>query len=203
MYSIPSDGSVLEPERLIPSGDAPELPLTFTPDGKYVLFRKNDDLWMLDLTDRKARPWFLTPFSEHASSFSPDGKWVAYSSNSTGRLEIWARPFPGTGAPVAVSSDGGHDPVWSKDGREILFENAGKLMSTHITSDTPSLRLEPARMLFEGGFAHDDTDPGLRLFDVAADGRLIMVEPIGTSTPPSIAVVQHWDQELNRLVPAK
>jgi hypothetical protein len=76
-------------------------------------------------------------------------------------------------------------------------------MSAHITSDSPSLRLEPVRMLFEGGFAHDDTDPGLRFFDDTADGRLIMVEPIGTSTPPSIAVVQHWDQELSRLVPAK
>jgi len=76
-------------------------------------------------------------------------------------------------------------------------------MSARLRSDTSGLRLEPPRMLFEGGFAHDDTDPGLRFFDAAADGRLIMVEPIGTSTPPSIAVVQHWDQELSRLVPAK
>jgi serine/threonine-protein kinase len=203
MYSIPADGSVLEPERLISSGDGPEVPLTFSPDGKYVLFRKNDDIWMLDLAERKARPWFPTPFNEHASAFSPDGKWVAYSSDGTGRLEIWARPFPGAGAPVRVSSEGGHDPVWSRDGNEILFENAGKLISARIRSDTSGLRVEPPRILFEGGFAHDDTDPGLRLFDAAPDGRLIMIEPIGVSTPPSIAVVQHFDQELGRLVPAK
>ncbi len=203
MYSLPADGSSLQPERVIPSDDAPEVPLTASSDGKFVLFTKNNDIWTVDLGDRKARPWFATPFDEHGGRFSPDGKWVVYSSNSTGRMEIWARPFPGPGAPVLVSADGGHDAVWSPDGKEVLYENAGKLMSAHIAAETPELRLEPARMLFEGGFAHDDTDAGLRFFDMAADGRLIMIEPIGISTPPAIAVVQHWDQELNRVVPAK
>ena len=203
MYSIPSDGSVLQPERLIPTDDAPEVPLTVSPDGKYVLFRKNADLWMVDLSDRKARPWFQAPSDEHGSRFSPSGRWVVYSSDNTGRMEIWARPFPGPGAPIRVSSDGGHDAVWSRDGKDVLYETAGKLMSARVVTETPTLQLEPAKMLFEGGFAHDDTDPGLRFFDSAADGRLIMIEPIGTSNQPSIAVVQHWDQELNRLVPAK
>jgi len=206
MYSLPADGSSLQPERVIPdkgAAEVGEVPLIASSDGKYLFFRKNDDIWMLGLVDRTARPWFATPFNEQGSRFSPDGKWVVYSSDSTGRREIWARPFPGPGAPVRVSADGGHDAVWSPDGKEVLYENAGKLMSAPVVSETPGLRLEPARMLFEGGFAHDDTDPGLRFFDVASDGRLIMVEPIGTSTPQSIAVVQHSDQDLNRLVPAK
>ena len=118
-------------------------------------------------------------------------------------MEIWARPFPDPGAPVRISVDGGHDAVWSRDGKEVFYENAGKIMSARVVSETPSLRFEPARMLFEGGFAHDDSDPGLRFFDAAADGRLIMIEPIGTSSQPSIAVVQHWDQELTLLLPAK
>ena len=203
MYSIPADGSSLQPERVMPSDDLPEVPQISSPDGKYVLFRRTDDIWMLDLADRKARPWFETPFNEHGSRFSPNGKWVVYSSTSTGRMEIWARPFPDPGAPVRISVDGGHDAVWSRDGKEVFYENAGKIMSARVVSETPSLRFEPARMLFEGGFAHDDSDPGLRFFDAAADGRLIMVEPIGTSSQPSIAVVQHWDQELTLLLPAK
>ncbi len=203
MYSLPADGSSLQPERVIPTGDAGEVPLTSSPDGRYVLFRRNDDIWQVDLRDRTSRPWVPTPFSEHASSFSPSGQWVAYSSNPTGRMEIYARPFPGPGAPVRVSSEGGHDPVWARDGKEIFFENAGKLMSARVIKETPSLRLEPVQLLFEGGFAHDDTDPGLRFFDAATDGRLIMIEPTGISNKASIVVIQHWDQELNRLVPAK
>ena len=76
-------------------------------------------------------------------------------------------------------------------------------MGARVIDESPELRLEPARTLFAGGFAHDDTDMNLRFFDAAADGRLVMIEPIGISTPPSIAVVQHWEQELNRLMPAK
>jgi len=158
---------------------------------------------MMGLRDRKARSWLQTPFTQRSSSFSPNGKWVAYASNPTGEMEIWARPFPGAGAPVRVSSQGGHDPVWSRDGKEVFYENGGKLMTARVVTETPALRFEPARLLFEGGFAHDDTDPGLRFFDQAPDGRLLMIEPSGVAGTASIIVVQHWDQELNRLLPLK
>jgi hypothetical protein len=93
--------------------------------------------------------------------------------------------------------------VWSRDGHEILYENGGKLMSSRVISETPELRFETPRTLVEGGFAHDDTDPGLRLFDSASDGRFLMIEAASASNPASLVVVQHWAQELNRLLPAK
>jgi hypothetical protein len=118
-------------------------------------------------------------------------------------MEIWIRPFSGPGGPRRVSSEGGHDPVWSRDGREIFYENGGKLFSARVIADGTALRVDPPVMLFEGGFAHDDSDPGLRFFDTAADGRLLMIEPIGVPGKASIVVLQHWDEELRRLVPEK
>jgi len=197
MFRVPSDGSTLQPERLT-TDDSPEIPLASSPDGESLLFRKDDDLWVMSLRDRKMRPWVQTPFSEHAGGFSPNGRWVTYSSTQTGQMEVWVRPFPGPGAPIRVSSDGGHDPVWARDGKELFYENTGKLLAARVVSEAPELRLEPPQVLFEGGFAHDDTDPGLRFFDAAADGRLLMIEPIGTSKAASLVVVQHWDQEMAR-----
>ena len=204
MLSIPSDGSALQPERVTTPGDKTGIPEESSPDGASLLFRMGEDLWLLSLSDRKARPWFETPsFNEQGGRFSPSGKWVVFSSDQTGRMEIFVRPFPGPGAPIGVSSDGGHDAVWSRDGREILYENGGKLMSSRVISEAPELRFEAPRKLFEGGFAHDDTDPGLRFFDSASDGRLLMIEAASASNPASLVVVQHWAQELNRLLPAK
>ncbi|MBW8714175.1 MAG: PD40 domain-containing protein, partial [Acidobacteria bacterium] len=134
MFSIASDGSVLQPERVV-NGEAGDLPLAMAPDGASLLFRRNDDLWQLDLHNHSQRPVVQTPFSEHSSSFSPNGHWIAYSSNQTGRMEIWVRPIADPGAPVRVSSDGGHDPVWSRGGKEIFFENSGTLMSAQVLSD--------------------------------------------------------------------
>jgi serine/threonine protein kinase len=203
MFSTPSDGSSFQPERVTTLDGAPEIPLAVSPDGTNLLFRRGDDLWLLNLTDRKARVWLPTPFNEHGGRFSPTGRSVAYSSNRTGRTEIYVSLFPGPGAPVPVSSDGGHDPVWSRDGKEIFYENGGKLMAARVISETPELRFETPRMLFEGGFAHDDTDPGLRFFDSASDGRLLMIEAAGATNKASIVVVKNWTQELDRLVPAK
>jgi len=201
MFSIASDGSVLQPQRVV-NGEAGDLPLAMAPEGASLLFRRNDDLWQLDLHDYSQRALAQTPFSEHSGSFSPNGHWIAYSSNQTGRMEIWVRPIASPGAPLRVSSAGGHDPVWSRDGKEIFFENSGTLMSAHVLSDAP-LRLASPEIVLAGGFAHDDTDPGLRFFDAAPDGRLLVVEPATGSSAASVVLLQHWDQELNRLLPAQ
>ena len=200
MFSIPADGSAVQPERLT-EGDAPELPLAWSPDAAFLLFQGKDNLWVLDMGDRQARPWLPTPPSaEFGGRFSPDGRWVAYASDQTGALEVWVRPFPGPGAPVRVSSDGGHDPAWSRDGKELFYENGPKLLSARVESDAPDFRVAAPQVLFEGGFAHD-ADPMLRFFDVAPDGRLLMIEPADTAGVASIIVARHWDEELKRLLP--
>jgi serine/threonine protein kinase/Tol biopolymer transport system component len=201
MFSIPADGSAVHAERLT-TGDAPELPLAWSPDGAFLLFQGQDNLWVLDMNERKAHPWLQSPSAEFGGRFSPDGRRVAYASNQTGALEVWVRPFPGPGAPIRVSSDGGHDPAWSRDGKELFYENGPRLLSAQVVSEAPDFRVAAPQVLFEGGFAHD-ADPLLRFFDVAPDGRLLMIEPTDIARAASIVVAQHWDEELKRLLPAK
>ncbi len=115
-----SDGSGTV-ERLTTS-DHLRSPGSFSPDGQLLAFIEQNpetgrDLWVLNLADRKTQPFLKTPFEETAPKFSPDGKWLAYSSDETGRREIYVRPYPGPGGKWQISTDGGQEPVWNPRGR--------------------------------------------------------------------------------------
>jgi serine/threonine-protein kinase len=199
ILSIPADGSATEPERVLAT-QTPAVPRDWSPDGVFILFGEMRHLHLLHLTDGKARRWLQTPFAESDGRFSPDGQWLAYRSDQSGSPEVWVRPFPGPGAPVRVSSDGGGDAVWSRDGKELFYRNGLKILSARVVSDV-AFRVEAPRTLFEGGF-----DPGSeRGYDVAPDGRFVMIEnePNGNTTSASIVVVLNWTEELRARMPAK
>jgi Tol biopolymer transport system component len=204
MMVIPSDGSDIQP-KVLTDRDEEAVPWTWSPDGAFLLFRKMmpPKLWLMHLPDGKASPWLQTPFLEASAAFSPDGRWIAYSTNQTGADEIWVRPFPGPGTPTRVSDGGGERPIWKRDGKEIYFENHGKMVSARVASQSSAFRSETPRVVFDGGFMHDDTDANLRFIDAVPDGRFIAVEPEQASGAASIVVVQHWEEELKRLVPTK
>ena len=176
------------------------VPMAWSPNGEFLLYLKPEKakLWLLALRDKTERQWLETPFSELGSRFSPDGRWVVFASDQTGASEVWVRPFPGPGAPVRISPDGGQKPLWSKDGKEILYENAGKLWSTGIAIQQSEVRAQPPRVLLEQGFVHDDTDPNMRYVDIARDGRLLVVEPNQAVSDAAIVVAQHWDADLRK-----
>jgi eukaryotic-like serine/threonine-protein kinase len=203
MSSIPADGSATDPERLT-TNESAEVPQDWSPDGAFILFslrgpQTRTDLWLLHVGDRKVRPWLQTPFEESEARFSPDGHWVALVSDQTGRPEVWVRPFPGPGAPVRVSPDGGRNPVWSRDGHELFYEDGLKVLSARVVSQAPDLRFEKPQVLFESRFVQGS----MRSFDVAPDGRFLMIEAIDTAPSASIVVVQNWFEELKRLAPTK
>ena len=109
------------------------------------------------------------------------------------------RPFPGPGSPTRVSSNGGRDPVWSKDGRELFYQEAAKLMSAEVATRDP-LQFRTPRVLFEGGFiAWEPNAP--RTYDVSRDGRFLMIDQTPTYSQ-RFHVVVNWVQELKRFVPA-
>lgn len=113
-----------------------------------------------------------TEYLETMPAISRNGKWLAYESNVTGQREIWVRPYPGPGPPTRISSNGGTDPVWGKEDREILYLEGPKLMAAKVQIGE-ELRIERAEMLFEGKYVRYPNAP--RPYDVAPDGRLLMV----------------------------
>jgi Tol biopolymer transport system component len=173
------------------------------PDGSVVLETGTPQapkLWVLPSNDGKPTQWLRTPFAEYGASVSGSGSWIAYASNQTGASEVWVRPFPGPGAPVRVSSEGGSKPIWSRNGKEIFFENGPKILAARVMAEAPEFRIDPPRVLFEGDFVRDDTDPHIRYTDVAADGRFLMVERTESAGSTSIVIAHHWDEDLKRLI---
>ena len=127
---------------------------------------------------------------------------MSYVSDQTGRAEVWVRPFPGPGAPIRVSAEGGHEPVWSRNGAELFYQSGRKLLTAEVAAREPELRFKPPRVLFEGGFVpYDPNVP--RTYDAAPDGRFLMIQEDQRPSSSSLVVVQNWLEELKRLVPTR
>ena len=188
--SIAADGSAFEPTPV--HADVMALPEDRTADGAQVLFRAatattGGDIMSFDRQSGATRPWLQTTFSEGEPSVSPDGTLVAYVSDQTNRAEVWVRPMSGESAPLRLSADGGHEPRWSKDGRTVFFQSGARMMSIALESRSP-LRAGPPRVLFEGGFVPSHST-FRRTFDVAVDGRFLVVTRDGSAPEPPLVVI--------------
>jgi Tol biopolymer transport system component len=118
------------------------------------------DIGLLSLDgDRKLMPLIQTPFDEGQGAFSHDGRSVAYTSNESGRSEVYVQPYPAMDARVQVSTDGGNEPVWSHSGRELFFRQGKKLMAADVMA-APRFSAGRPRVLFEGDFAGGPGTPG-------------------------------------------
>lgn len=206
LFSVPADGSVVEPESLLPSDLFPE-PWDWSPDGSTLIFSQDHpetrrDLWLLPMAgDRTPRPWLATPFGETGARFSPDGRVIAYESNQSGRQEVWVRRADAS-APVRVSSGGGGEPVWARDGRELFYQSGSRLMAVPVVQTSAEVRVGLARVVLDGGFLTSSQNIN-RTYDMGPDGRLLMIQPLGEAPLSSFVLVQHWFDEVARLVPSK
>ncbi|HKW01085.1 MAG TPA: protein kinase [Vicinamibacterales bacterium] len=205
-------------ERLTTS-DRSQTPGSWSTDGTTIAFMEEGDskdifqfdIWVLSIGDRKARAVINTAANEVTPEFSPDGKWLAYVSNESRRHEVYVQPYPGPGERHQISTNGGEQPAWSSDGRELFYVQGGgisgggatKLMSVKIAT-TPVFSAGTPEALFEN--TNLRTAWG-RSYDVAPDGRrflLTIAKDAPTNLPPAQMIfVQHWFEELKRLVPAK
>jgi hypothetical protein len=183
LFSTVADGATIEPTAaLVSRYDA--IPEDWTPDGTTLIYQAVSaatgvDLRLHNLRTGEDTAWQDTPFNEAEARISPDGRWVAYVSDQTGRHEVWLRPFAG-GSPVRISGDGGHEPRWSGDGKVIFFHSGARMMASDITL-APEARASTPRVLFEGGFIPYNTS-FRRTYDVAPDGRFLVVQR--ASEPP-------------------
>ena len=128
------------------------------------------DVWALPFGgDRKPRAVVKTPFAEAVPPrLSPDGRWLAYTSNESGRSEVLVQSFPEPGGRTQISTSGGTEPVWSRDGRELFYLNGDAMMAVEIRT-SPTFSAGTPRLLFEGRYVRSPN--GVASYDVSADGR--------------------------------
>jgi Tol biopolymer transport system component len=190
-------------QPLLPFGEVRRNPSSWTPDGSWLAFQEinqtGSDIWMLS-GDGDAKPFLETPAWEWGPQFSPDGNLLAYSSDVSGRFEIYIQRFPGGTARVPVSATGGTLPVWSRDGRALFYVNGSQVMAIRVASDR-EIRASSPQILFEH---RAPIDPGGGYpYDVSPDGqRFLTVEAVEADPPTTqLQVTVNWFEELTRLVP--
>ena len=192
-------------EPLVPNDRTfPPAPSSWSPEGK-IAFVQHDDIWELGDTDRRAQPVVQTPANEWHPAFSPDRKWLAYTSDHSGREEVYVQPYPGPGPRVQVSTDGGEAPAWSGDGTELFYLTFrdGLPLVMNAVPVKAGVSAGPPRKLFEGRFVV--TRP-FRSYDVTPDGqRFLMIQRPDPrpSRPQELVLVENWLDELRRRVPSK
>jgi len=157
----------------------------------------------LRLSDHQVKPFLQTRFQEGGAQFSPDGRWLAYASNESGRPEIYLQPYPGPGGKTQISTDGGTEPAWNRNGRELFYRSGDRMMAVEVTAE-PSLVVGRPRMLFEGRYGSSQFPFIGTAYDPSPDGqRFLMVkESDQVTSATQINVVLNWFEELKRRVPA-
>jgi eukaryotic-like serine/threonine-protein kinase len=203
MYGIAADGS--GQPFAIPGGRAGDIPCSVAPDGDTLAFMRQNaqtsrDVYVLSLHGQSApRPVVNTSAFEGGAQFSPNGHWMAYASDESGQMQVYVRPFPGPDRRWQVSTQGGTQPLWSRNGKEIFYRSGNKMMVADITAGVDPVLSQP-RQLFEQRYVFQNVS--LANYDISSDGqRFVMIKDEAGSG--RLNVVLNWTEELKRLVPAR
>jgi len=197
LYRKAADGTGRE--ELLYSDGAPKIASGWAPDGRSLLFFRIDpktqrDIWLLpgaDGTPSKPVPWLVTPFNEGFAKFSPDGHWVTYASDESGRYEVYIAPFPGPGGKRQVSNGGTH-PRWRGDGKEIFYVgSSGTLMAATVLIRDNAVDVGEIRSL-----GIPVSRPSL--YDVTADGQRFLVATPDEQKSAPLTLVQNWTALLKK-----
>jgi len=195
---IPAPGGATEQLVSTPELGAWEFPTSWTPDGRSILVTtrregRSADIALFPLDgDGKLVPLLDTPADEVGGRISPDGRWLTYVSDRSGRDEIWIRPFPGSGTSIQVSADGALEPVWSWDSREIFYRSGLEMLVVSVSPGREPV-LSPPRQLFTGRFERNLFGGESANFDVSPKGdRFLMVRRKETVQPTVIHIVLNW-----------
>jgi len=208
VYWKQADGA--GPEEILAENTRGQLfPASFTPDGKAILVAgaldggtTQDDIAILSLDGAEEwEPLLESEFAERNPEVSPDGRWITYSSDESGQDEIYVRPFPELEAGRwQISTDGGVQPLWARDGQELFYKDGNAMMTVSIEASDSFTAGNP-ELLFEGNYF----TTGGRSYDVSADGErfLMMEENQFSEDNVEIIIVQNWFEELERVVPTE
>lgn len=212
MWSMPADRSA-PASRLDPQGTR-QSPVSYSPDGQFLAFdqkdpQTRDDVWVLPPGGSPVAV-ARSRFSEGSAKFSPDGRWIAYASDESGRSEVYVQAFPGPGAKQQISRDGGLDPVWRRSGGELYYRSGDGMMAVSIGT-LGRLSVSPPRQLWTGKYSGGSGSscgmpgPASSNYDVTPDGQRFLMVQDDLSWAPSnrIVVVLNWTDELRKLMPSK
>jgi Tol biopolymer transport system component len=184
-------------EKRLLDRDGVEIPTSWSADGRFVLFQTPSpgaDIMVLSLDDGNASPLVSTRFTEGSAQFSPDGRWVAYSSNETGRTEVYVMPFQRTGPRTPISTEGGGSPRWRRDGKELFYlRGDNTLVGVAVTLSASSLEVGQTTPLFNAEMRTVSMP-----YDVAGDGRFIVNRSLDAATPAAITLVVNWPASLEK-----
>jgi hypothetical protein len=183
-------------------------PGSWSPDGETLAFLQDHpdgiiEIMLLHMRDRRVTPFLNSRFEERYPEFSPDGRWMAYTSDESGDSEVYVRPYPGPGGKQRISIAGGREPIWSRNGRQLFYQWRNQVWIVDIQAGSGFPAGKP-RLLFEQPvFLMSAPNRG---WDISLDGqRFLMVKSEETKPQPvtEMILVLNWFEELKRLVPIK
>jgi len=187
-------------ETLIAASQDTKTPTDWSADGRYLaltvspLGKSHSELWLYSYSDRKAIPYLQTRFSVGEGRFSPDGRWMAYVADETGRPEVYVSPFPSADRRWQVSTAGGSQPVWSRTGDVFFVAPDRKLIAARIVTD-PEFHVEALRPVFE--IVEKSSSSDIPLYDVSRDGTRFLVNvPTQEQMSQPLTVVLGWAEGL-------
>jgi serine/threonine protein kinase/Tol biopolymer transport system component len=202
LRTVAADGS--QPERILIKSDRNLLPVDVTSDGKWLLYEEakvgaptDAELKAFPLVSGLQPLTVLEPVADGSNARLKPGSndWLAYQSNQSGRAQVYLTRFPHPGAKYQVSKDGGVQPVWSKDGKTLYYlDPYRKLTAVDIQTSGEAVQIGAAKPLFTVGIRHSISTEA---YDIARDGRFLVVDSITESTAP-LVLVTNWDAELKK-----
>jgi serine/threonine-protein kinase len=207
IHRIRTDGSGRD--ETIPGTSEQDLPTSISPDGETLAFVRvsqdtSADVYALSLRGEPSpRPIVNTAAYEGGPQFSPDGHWLTYTSDESGPMQVYVRPFPGPVRNKQISTAGGTQPRWSRTGKELFYRDGDKMMMVDVStsSGNSELAVSSPKMLFEQRYSFGSS-LSIANYDVSPDGqRFVMVKE--DSSANRLNVVLNWFEELKRRVPAK
>jgi Tol biopolymer transport system component len=196
LYVKNADGS--QEEQLIPQEGPDRYPLDWSRDGKYVIYQRGTDLWYLTFPELAPTLFLKAASAPNVARFSPDGKWLAYASNESGRWEIYVTSFPAAHGKWQVSSAGGEQPKWRSDGKELFYlAPDGKIMATPVTIGASFDAGSPV-VLFQANPREMVATSERFSYDVSKDGQRFLINTQLKSALTPMSVVMDWTASLNK-----
>jgi Tol biopolymer transport system component len=196
LYLKNADGS--QEEQLIPQDGADRYPTDWSHDGKYLLYELGTDLWFVTFPELTATPFLKAGSTPKVARFSPDGRWVAYASNESGRWEIYVTSFPAAHGKWQVSNAGGEQPRWRSDGKELFYlAPDGKIMATPVTIGASFDAGTPVA-LFQANPREMIATSEQFDYDVSKEGQRFLINTQLKAALTPMSVVMSWTASLNK-----